>query len=86
MEKNRGWWVYLVATFLVAIIVYPLSLGPVCWLLNHVGAPEWATPCISVVYTPLWWVLQRVPEELSGWYTNYLAWCADVKDPYGPEA
>ena len=84
VQWKCGWWAYAGATFMVAIIAYPLSLGPVYWLINHVGAPEWGQTCILVVYAPLGWVLDRVPEELSGWYTNYLAWCAHVNDPYGP--
>jgi hypothetical protein len=84
MDRKRGWWALAVVMVMVVICAYPLSLGPIYWLANHGGLPPGALAWIRVVYSPLGWVLHRIPEDLSGWYMNYLAWCAHVNDPYGP--
>jgi hypothetical protein len=58
----RGWGGILLAV----IILYPLSVIPVCltgaWLVEwHVIPPEPADRVVSILYAPLAWVLDRSP-------------------------
>ncbi|HET6323109.1 MAG TPA: hypothetical protein VFG04_00300 [Planctomycetaceae bacterium] len=62
--KNRSR-VWIGWAALVILILYPLSVGPVCWLIVVTGA-DW----LGVVYWPLDWAANACQpvEQLLTWY------------------
>ncbi len=57
---------------LVAIfVVYPLSMGPACWLLAQEWKPDGTHAAILKVFAPILWVYRNGPEPVHSamrWY------------------
>jgi len=44
----------------VAILVlYPLSVGPACWLIWNVHLPRWIGVLLALIYSPLIWAITK---------------------------
>jgi hypothetical protein len=65
-KRSRAWigW-----ALLAAMVLYPLSLGPVCWL-----APQSSDETINKVYAPIDWLRSRseTVDNAVVWYTRLL--------------
>jgi hypothetical protein len=57
-HPTAAFWATVVVV--VALVVYPLSYGPICWAVNHFGL-KWAKP-VAVFYWPL--------EAFGSWLSN----------------
>ena len=61
----------LVAVVVVAFVGYPMSIGPVRWLVGRGYLPSWTFTTISTVYAPFDWpyIPQPLDDALS-WYCS----------------
>ena len=62
---------------LVVVLTYPLSIGPLTWLVYHGFVPDWSHGPIQTIYAPLAWMSMKDgpsgPEmnafgKAIGWY------------------
>ena len=57
----------------LVVLAYPLSIGPVCGILNRLGSPEWARPAYWFIYAPFLWAYEHGPEPIHdaiAWYCH----------------
>jgi hypothetical protein len=59
----------------LAALMYPLSFGPMNWLIGHRRGllPESAIPALVTVYSPMIWAYGDAPPAISvpvRWYTD----------------
>jgi hypothetical protein len=66
------WWVWALIVPLL-LIAYPLSIGPVYWMLSREGVPPVAWTVIGAVYAPLGFVSEYIP-PLKRAIELYLYW------------
>jgi len=68
--KKPGWAFWATVALLVALVVYPLSIGPVFWILVWAGAPQPALTAVGYFYFPLGFVIQQSPSMKAAyiWY------------------
>ena len=64
---------WAVGTALMAIVLYPLSLGPMEWLGRYGYIPEAMKPVLRSFYAPLLWIARQVPLV-----DEFLRWCIDL--------
>ena len=75
-KPSAGFWI---AVAIVAIVIlYPLSLGPACWISSRLGA---GALVVSVVYRPITWFVptRRVifrPNQLEAAMRHYSEFAA----------
>ena len=77
MEKKRvGWWwaCWLAIAIAGSVIGYPLSAGPVIWVLQRANSPDWLLVACDCFYTPAFLALDYVPESTGEAYASYLSW------------
>jgi hypothetical protein len=77
---------------LVVVVLYVLSVGPVCWLSSRANS---GASAVSSIYQPLIWIVYRseVAEDALQWYsragtaTDWLwirgNWIKRLEDPQG---
>lgn len=75
MDHKRRLWPWIVATLLMVLVVYPLSLGPATWLY---GKDCVSGETLDVIYGPVFAVCygEQSPEWLDDalwWYTRLWA-------------
>jgi hypothetical protein len=61
-------WATVVAV--VALVAYPLSLGPACWISSRTNTGAGA---VTTVYKPITWISDRSPDLLRNavhWYSS----------------
>jgi hypothetical protein len=59
------------ASLLVALLcAYPLSAGPVGWIIIQFGRPAWTQPYFESAYAPVFWMQDHDPTRLLTWYFN----------------
>lgn len=63
---------------LVALLAYPLSFGPACWLVSHDLLPLKST---WYFFRPITWLAEEGPEATA--YPIY--WWARIFEPWDPE-
>ena len=70
-HPTPGFWITVALVAVLAIVAYPLSVGPVAWLRNHEWIPTSMDEPIEYFYTPLAWIyrtgLQPFRDALD-WY------------------
>ena len=74
---------YLAALLLFPLVVYPLSLGPLCYAATRgwlAGGPYYAP------YRPIFWLAESGPEPLATWTLNYLTWWQELGVRHNGEA
>ena len=65
------------ATMIVVVVLvgYPLSIGPVAWISDHL-LPAWMTPPIQAAYEPLFWlsgkneIIEHALERYAGLFLD----------------
>ncbi len=67
-----GSWVYIAIG--AGLLLYPLSIGPVGWVVIKCGSPEWTRPGFEFVYAPLVWLQDYGPESVR----NLITWYFDL--------
>lgn len=65
---------WIAAVLLLALILYPLSTGPVMWFIAKCGFPGWLLAAWEVVYLPLEFALDILPESQSRLFNAYIDW------------
>ena len=71
MDKRRpSPWVWVAVVAVLLFVVYPLSVGPVVWLLWRVPAPEWMSHVVLPLYVPVGWLsgMSRTLGDVAAWY------------------
>ena len=71
VNRRERWAKWTGASVVVlALIGYPLSIGPMFWLFEHEMLPEWAQD--TPIYEPLGWIDRNVPPFNSAlhWYLS----------------
>ena len=67
-QKGRGWWVAVLALPFFVLVLYPLSIGPASWMLEH----GWLDMKVAIIfYEPLDWLYDRAPEPLQRAVDSY---------------
>ena len=69
-RKKLGWPFWTTITLLV-VVAYPLSVGPVWWILGQRDWPEWMNTFEQVFYWPLGWLMGNSP-LLTEWMLWYM--------------
>jgi hypothetical protein len=72
-RKKPGVAFWATVGLVVVLLVYPLSVGPACWLLTHCPCPAWSAEAYRRMYLPLSWACDNGPSALSkpfGWYCS----------------
>ena len=54
---------------LLAVLAYPLSMGPAFWFHRALGIPS--ARVFDAVYTPVVWVLERCPDWVDDLWDFY---------------
>ena|SRR5579863_1962161 len=74
-SRGAGFWCTIVITG--ALLLYPISFGPVCWVLSarESKSTEFGTPIVRAprVYWPVGWVAQHCPSVMRRaivWYAT----------------
>lgn len=68
-QPGRGFWATVALT--AVLVVYPLSIGPAYWFLNHYKTPDGLQTAYRLFYWPIIWLHANGPpkiQELLGWY------------------
>ena len=63
----------VVVVVLLALLAYPLSIGPAIWICDQDWSPEWAWPAYWQVYDPIISVCNEGPapfDDALNWYVN----------------
>ena len=78
-NKGPGVAFWMTVTMAVLLVVYPLSIGPVAWLVDREMLPEAVAEPLGIVYLPLQYVVASSPAtmHLYAWYVSL--W---MRDPY----
>jgi hypothetical protein len=57
----------------VALAVYPLSIGPIVWLHQHDAAPACAEMALDAYCSPFDWFLHKAPYPITVPFRWYLS-------------
>ncbi len=63
-EQKRSYGLWFAVVFLLLLVVYPASTGPVYWLLVAGHLPESSLAAVEEFYVPVYWAVENV----MGWY------------------
>lgn len=78
-NRKRLGAVFWAALLLAAIVVYPLSLGPVAWLDTKLGSPKWLETFGTVVYAPMSYSVEHGPQRVTECYMSFINWWTKSK-------
>jgi hypothetical protein len=64
---------WILAAFIVVLVGYPLSIGPMAWVAERGYLPEAAETPLEVLYAPLGMLAKHVPtfRYVIEWYLEY---------------
>jgi hypothetical protein len=60
-KPTAGFWITV--ALLAIVVLYPLSLGPACWISSRAGAGGHA---VSILYRPITWFPPACPMPTTG--------------------
>lgn len=72
-DEGRSPWPW-VALFLILVVAYPFSLGPVVWIIETFD-PNYDSPLLpvlNILYIPVTWLYAAADEP--EWFDDYLDW------------
>jgi hypothetical protein len=72
-KPTAGFWITV--ALVAALVVYPLSWGPVFWLHHHAMLPKSAIE--SGVFSPMGWAILTAPapiQRVTVWYLGLWDW------------
>jgi hypothetical protein len=61
-KPGVAFWATLVVV--AVFVIYPLSLGPACWLLTQEWKPEGTHGVVQQVFAPILWVYRNGPQPV----------------------
>ena len=69
-RKRPGTGITVVGVIVLLIVAYPLLLGPIVWLDNHYGFPEFFRPVVEAIYVPIGLLMQESDtfKNIVNWY------------------
>ena len=69
-KSDAAFWTTVVIITVGLVLAYPLSIGPVVWILSRVNPPEWVLMALQLFYVPLQWACQlfEPAETAVEWY------------------
>ena len=67
-RKKPGVAFWATVVVVVALMAYPLSFGPACWLMSRTTI---CTNSITAIYQPVYICWMRAPERVSEWINWY---------------
>ena len=69
-KPRRRWPTYLLVVLVLLLVVYPLSIGPLVWLVRHDYLSKQSS--IFYAYMPLGWLEDQWPpfERALNWYAG----------------
>jgi hypothetical protein len=70
-RKDPGVAFWATVVVVVALVAYPLSWGPACWIITRIGDPPWALEVYWKLYAPILWLDQHSPawvQDATEWY------------------
>jgi hypothetical protein len=73
-HKKPGVAFWATVVVVVALVAYPLSFGPVCWILTHERVSPSTRNSIEALYAPLFRILTGGPNWLRiplDWYVSF---------------
>ena len=73
-RRKPGFSFWVTVTVIVALVAYPLSIGPATWLEAHgirEQIPKVIDDAVFHFYAPLRWVLENSPEPVE----RAIRWC-----------
>jgi hypothetical protein len=73
-RNDDGTWTLVAVLGIVLLVVYPLSIGPVGWLIIRAGSPPWTQAAFEWIYGPLIWLQDHGPAPASRLLTWYFGW------------
>lgn len=65
---------WVAAGMVAALVLYPLSFGPVVWLASREMLPNWTVRIIMFFYYPINWVVRILPQPIVDaidWYLRF---------------
>ena len=74
-RKKPGVAFWATVVVVVALVAYPLSWGPSCWILWRMGMPSWGVESYRRMYGPLLWIYEQSPpwiQHAVQWYCSLL--------------
>lgn len=70
-KPSAGFWITV--ALVVALLAYPLSFGPACWITSRVNLDgSW----VNAPYRPILLAWYRTPEPIKRAITSYAEWFA----------
>jgi hypothetical protein len=69
-EKQPHSVAFLTTVILAILIAYPLSVGPVGFVLVHNGY-SFAPKALQIFYAPLVWLVDHTPQEVENTFKAY---------------
>jgi len=78
-NKSPGVVFWGIVTLVVLMFLYPLSIGPVAWLVDREMLPEGLSEPLGIVYLPLEYAvaMSNTTMHLYAWYVSL--W---MREPY----
>ena len=64
---------WITVALVVVMAGYPLSIGPVQWLVGHGFVPIRIVPTLTRLYSPIGWIVKDGPEPIRSamrWYVD----------------
>jgi hypothetical protein len=73
--NRRERWAIWTAVLLVALVGYPLSMGPTTYAYVKTGEPDWLGDTLDVLDWPIYWAFRDGPLlPRQGPYAQYVNW------------
>jgi hypothetical protein len=67
-----GGWTLI--AFVAAVLVYPLSFPPACWICAELTHPDPRLEMVNTVYSPLVWLMAESPPLAHAMEWYYSVW------------
>jgi len=61
-RKHPSTAIWTTVVLVAVLVAYPLSVGPVDWLVLHGYLPEWAWRPFTTFYSPVAWFVANEPK------------------------
>lgn len=82
-RQKTSFGIWFAAGLILLLVVYPLSVGPLAYVVTSVGeqnVPPWCLNGLSVIYYPVLWAINEGPEWLSRPGSAYMEWWMQPQD------
>jgi nitrate reductase NapE component len=73
-NRRERWAKRTALGLVIAVVVYPLSFGPACWLGEEFGWPDWIRDLFGFVFFPILCAPKYGPSWLGNGVLEYIHW------------